>query len=59
MEVTFEKRYAPFPAERLEAVSRVLTDTTSSSTGPEPIRLPRSTGFPGRTLTHSFSLCSL
>ena len=27
MQITFKKRYAPFPAERLEAISKVLADT--------------------------------
>ena len=35
MTITFKKRYAPFPAERLEAISQVLADTETGLTGSE------------------------
>lgn len=35
MQVTFKKRYAPFPSERLEPISKVLADTSEGLTGSE------------------------
>jgi len=33
MTITFRNRIPPFPAERLEAISRVLADTETGLTG--------------------------
>jgi uncharacterized protein (TIGR02391 family) len=49
MQITFNKRYAPFPAERLEAMSKVLADTTEGLTGSEIDHLLRNSNIPNPT----------
>jgi uncharacterized protein (TIGR02391 family) len=49
MEFTFKKRYSPFPAERLEAISKVLADTTDGLTGSEIDHLLRNSNIPNPT----------
>jgi hypothetical protein len=49
MQISFKKRYAPFPAERLEAISKVLADTTEGLTGSEIDHLLRNSNIQNPT----------
>ena len=49
MQITFKTRYAPFPAERLEAISKVLADTTEGLTGSEIDHLLCNSNIPNPT----------
>ena len=49
MQITFKQRFAPFPAERLEAISKVLADTSEGLTGSEIDHLLRNCGIPNPT----------
>lgn len=49
MTITFNKRIPPFPAERLEAIARVLADTTEGLTGSEIDHLLRNCDIPNPT----------
>ncbi len=49
MQITFKTRYAPFPAERLEAISKVLADTSEGLTGSEIDHLLRNSNIPNPT----------
>jgi uncharacterized protein (TIGR02391 family) len=44
--ITFKQRVAPFPAERLEAISKVLADTSEGLTGSEIDHLLRNCNIP-------------
>jgi uncharacterized protein (TIGR02391 family) len=46
MAITFKNRITPFPAERLEAISKVLADTTEGLTGSEIDHLLRNCQIP-------------
>jgi uncharacterized protein (TIGR02391 family) len=47
--ITFKQRVAPFPAERLEAISKVLADTSDGLTGSEIDHLLRNCDIPNPT----------
>lgn len=49
MQVTFKKRYAPFSAERLEAISKVLADTETGLTGSQIDHLLLNSNIPNPT----------
>lgn len=49
MPITFKNRIAPFPAERLEAICKVLADTTEGLTGSEIDHLLRNCQIPNPT----------
>src|SRR5436305_15075372 len=49
MQISFKNRYAPFPAERLEAISKVLADTSEGLTGSEIDHLLRNSNIPNPT----------
>jgi hypothetical protein len=49
MQITLKKRYAPFPAERLEAISKVLADTAEGLTGSDIDHLLRNSNIPNPT----------
>ena len=49
MTITFKQRVAPFPAERLEAISKVLADTNNGLTGSEIDHLLRNCDIPNPT----------
>ncbi|MCA9094381.1 MAG: hypothetical protein KDA68_12905, partial [Planctomycetaceae bacterium] len=49
MSFTFKNRIAPFPAERLEAISKVLADTNEGLTGTEIDHLLRNCEIPNPT----------
>ena len=49
MTVAFKKRYAPFPSERLEAISKVLADTSEGLTGSEIDHLLLNSSIPNPT----------
>lgn len=49
MTITFKKRYAPFPAERLEAISRILADTETGLTGSQIDHLLVNSNIPNPT----------
>ena len=49
MAITFKQRIAPFPAERLEAISKVLADTNEGLTGSEIDHLLRNCDIPNPT----------
>jgi hypothetical protein len=47
--ITFKQRVAPFPSDRLEAMSKVLTDTSEGLTGSEIDHLLRNCNIPNST----------
>lgn len=49
MEFTFKNKVPPFPAERLEAISKVLADTTEGLTGSEIDHLLKNSNIPNPT----------
>src|SRR5579864_6992825 len=49
MTITVKKRYAPFPAERLEAISKVLADTETGLTGSQIDHLLLNSNIPNPT----------
>ena len=49
MTITFKQRVAPFPAERLEAICKVLADTNEGLTGSEIDHLLRNCNIPNPT----------
>jgi uncharacterized protein (TIGR02391 family) len=49
MTITFRNRIPPFPAERLEAVSRILADTETGLTGSQIDHLLRNCNIPNPT----------
>lgn len=49
MTITFRNRISPFPAERLEAISRVLADTETGLTGSQIDHLLRNSNIPNPT----------
>jgi uncharacterized protein (TIGR02391 family) len=49
MAITFKQRITPFPAERLEAISKVLADTNEGLTGSEIDHLLRNCVIPNPT----------
>lgn len=49
MTIAFKTRYTPFPAERLEAISKVLADTSTGLTGSEIDHLLQNCNIPNPT----------
>src|SRR5579875_1305795 len=49
MQVVFKNRVPPFPAERLEAISKVLADTETGLTGSQIDNLLRNCNIPNPT----------
>jgi uncharacterized protein (TIGR02391 family) len=49
MQIAFKNRIPPFPAERLEAISRVLADTETGLTGSQIDHLLRNSNIPNPT----------